>query len=410
MEKLKKIIEKSSLPGIPRIISNYHYLIQIIWFLSVIGFTSLSIYYLVINVISYLSYSFVTNIALISETLPQFPAISFCFSSQNQIPSLKNNMIQCSFDLSNCDYQDFELYSVNLSSVNYFETCLRFNTGKNYSNQPIEINNITRTNVYTGLYLSFIINDFIFDIFNYSTVFKLRVSIDNNTSYFNRLQVYNQNMGINIPAGFTQIQIEREFIQNLAQPYNNCVKQDSENISEFFQYFLKNHMTYTQNDCINVCIIKFIMNKCNCNLEIISLQICFNNIEISNCILEYYYGLLNKTYATPARCFSSCPSECNSINYKLKQNSFILTDQYSQINNYSNYYKDNYVNIAIYYPTKQYTLITQSPKMQLFDLVSSIGGILGLFIGFSFLTLIEFIDIIFKIIFCYITKKEIENI
>ena len=77
--------------------------------------------------------------------------------------------------------------------------------------------------------------------------------------------------------------------------------------------------------------------------------------------------------------------------------------------NYSNYYKDNYVNIAIYYPTKQYTLITQSPKMQLFDLVSSIG-VLGLFIGFSFLTLIEFIDIIFKIIFCYITKKEIENI
>ena len=307
-------------------------------------------------------------------------------------------MIQCSFDLANCSHKDFELYSVNLSSLNYFETCLRFNTGKNISNQPIEIKNITRTNVYTGLYLSFIINDFIFDNLMGPDAFKLRVSIDNYTSYFDRLKVYNQNMGFSIPAGITQIQIEREFIQNLALPYNNCVKQDTyDYISEFFQFFLQNNMTYTQNDCINACIRKYTMNKCKCNLEITSFLACFDNIQISNCLLKNYYALMNKTYSTPDSCFSSCPIECNSINYKIHQNSFILTDQFLQFGNYPNYYKDNYVDIAIYYPTKQYTLITQSPKMQLFDLVSSVGGIMGLFIGFSFLTLIEIIDIIFKI-------------
>lgn len=353
---------------------------------------------MIINVVSYLSYSFITNIALISETSPQFPAISLCFSSENQTHELKNNMISCSFDLVNCDFQDFELYSIYLSSVNYFEACLRFNTGKSYSNQPIEIKNITRTNAYTGLFLSFLINDFNIDNFNFKSLFKLRISIDNFTSYFDRLKVYNQNMGISIPAGITQIQIEREFIQNLALPYNNCVKQDtSDYISEFFQYFLKNNMTYTQNDCINVCTMKYIMNKCNCNLEIKSLQTCFDNIQMSNCLLEYYYGLLDKTYPPPDNCFSSCPVECNSINYKIQQNSFILTDKYLQFYNLSNDCKDNCVDIAIYYPTKQYTLITQSQKMQLFDLVSSVGGIMGLFIGFSFLTLIEIIDIIFKI-------------
>jgi len=398
MNKLKQTLEQSSLPGIPRILKNDHYLIKIIWFLSLIGLTGLSLYYLAINVISYLNYSFITNIALISETSPQFPAISFCFASRNQIPELKNNMIICLFDLVNCDYRDFELYSVDLSSINYFETCLRFNTGKNYSNQPIEIKNITRTNTYTGLFLSFLINDFIIDSFNFKTLFKLRVSIDNYTSYFNGLKAYNQNLGISIPAGITQIQIEREFIQNLAEPYNNCVKQETtEYISEFFQFFLQNNMTYTQNDCINVCIFKYVMNKCNCNLEITLFKKCFDNIQIANCLSEYYYGLIYKTYSTPDTCFSSCPIECNSINYKIQQNSFILTDQFLQFENYSNYYKDNYVNIAIYYPTKQYTLITQSPKMQLFDLVSSVGGIMGLFIGFSFLTLVELIDVIFKI-------------
>ena len=338
MNKLKKTIERSSLPGIPRILKNDHYLIKIIWFLSLIGLTGLSIYYLMINVISYLNYSLITNIALISETSPQFPAISFCFSSNNQTHELKNNMIKCSFDLENCGYQHFELYSVNLSSINYFETCLRFNTGKNISNQPIEIKNITRTNVYTGLYLSFIINDFIFDNLMGPDAFKLRVSIDNYTSYFDRLKVYNQNMGFSIPAGITQIQIEREFIQNLALPYNNCVKQDTyDYISEFFQFFQQNNMTYTQNDCINACIRKYTMNKCKCSsLEIKSFQTCFDNIQISNCLLEYYYGLLNKTYSTPDSCFSLCPIECNSINYKIQQNSFILTDKYLQFYNLSN--------------------------------------------------------------------------
>ena len=92
MNKLKKITKESSLPGIPRILKNDHYLIKIIWFLSLIGLTGFSIYYLVKNVISYLNYGFITNIALISETSPQFPAISFCFSARNLIPELKNNI------------------------------------------------------------------------------------------------------------------------------------------------------------------------------------------------------------------------------------------------------------------------------------------------------------------------------
>jgi hypothetical protein len=47
--------------------------------------------------------------------------------------------------------------------------------------------------------------------------------------------------------------------------------------------------------------------------------------------------------------------------------------------------------------------------MQLFDLISSVGGLISLFLGFSFLTLIEFIDAIFKISFFSFSNKILPN-
>ncbi len=94
-----------------------------------------------------------------------------------------------------------------------------------------------------------------------------------------------------------------------------------------------------------------------------------------------------------------CPIECDSISYKIEQNSFQIPNNYS-INNQLDINK--YVNILINYQNNQYTLISQSPKMQLFDLMSSVGGLISLFLGFSFLTLIEFIDVIFKICFHFL--------
>ena len=66
------------------------------------------------------------------------------------------------------------------------------------------------------------------------------------------------------------------------------------------------------------------------------------------------------------------------------------------------------MNILFNYQSNQYTRISQSPKMEVFDLISSVGGLISLFLGFSFLTLVEFIDVIFKIIFNFLNNDKIE--
>ena len=400
MKKLKEIFAHSSLPCISKIIKNDHFLIKLIWLISLIGFTFLSIHYVIINVTSFLSYSFVTNIAIISETTPQFPTISFCITSGIQLPTPQNSLFSCTFDTKQCTFKDFEISTVNLVNANYFETCLRFNSGKNYLNQPTEIKTISRTSIYTGLNVTFLLDDFIIDSFLITTIYKLRISIDNYTSLFNRLQVYDSKSGIDIPSGNTQIKIEREYYQKLAEPYNNCIKQDiSEYISYLFQYFKQINKTYRQKDCFDLCILEFINAKCNCTNEL--FQTCYNDAITAGCMHDLYLQFMNKKIQMPDYCFNLCPIECDSINYKIEQNSFQIPNNYpiDQLD------LNKYVNILINYQNNQYTLINQSPKMQLFDLISSVGGLISLFLGFSFLTLIEFIDVIFKFFFHFLKNK-----
>jgi hypothetical protein len=216
--------------------------------------------------------------------------------------------------------------------------------------------------------------------------------------------VYDSKLGIDIPLGNTQIKIDREYYQNLAEPYNNCIKQDtSEYISFLFQYFKKINKTYKQIDCFDLCINEIMMNTCNisASFKLDSFQDYFNDMNTALCLRGYYFQFMNKQIQLPHKCLSLCPIECDSINYKIEQNSFQIPNNYS-LNQLD---LNKYVNILINYQNNQYTLISQSPKMQLFDLISSVGGLISLFLGFSFLTLIEFIDVIFKICFHFFKNK-----
>jgi hypothetical protein len=52
------------------------------------------------------------------------------------------------------------------------------------------------------------------------------------------------------------------------------------------------------------------------------------------------------------------------------------------------------LSVCIYYNDFKYTVIRKNPKMNWTDLISSIGGIMGVFIGTSFMSFFEIIDVI----------------
>ena len=61
--------------------------------------------------------------------------------------------------------------------------------------------------------------------------------------------------------------------------------------------------------------------------------------------------------------------------------------------------KRNLVQISVYYADLGYSQFDEVASMTWIDLTSSIGGTLGLFLGMSFLSFMEFFDIFLQIIF-----------
>jgi hypothetical protein len=124
---------------------------------------------------------------------------------------------------------------------------------------------------------------------------------------------------------------------------------------------------------------------------------------------------------------SFCPLECNSVTYDLSLSSL----EYHSQNHYENTintqdnrdyfqrvynetlsleaYKSRTVSFVVFYPSLQYTLLTESPKTSVADLFSQIGGSLGMFVSFSIFTLFELCEIVILIIYNILFKNESNN-
>ena len=118
----------------------------------------------------------------------------------------------------------------------------------------------------------------------------------------------------------------------------------------------------------------------------------------------------------------TCPKECTTTEFQitLSQNSYPSKNEYdylkrnsklmSKFSNASlNDLKQSVYMVSIYFEDLKYTLISQQAKTNLMDLVSSIGGSLGLFLGASFLSLIDIIQILIQILFILIDKNRVLN-
>jgi len=123
-----------------------------------------------------------------------------------------------------------------------------------------------------------------------------------------------------------------------------------------------------------------------------------------------------------SKCTPLCPKECDSIDYNIEvMTSKYPTEEYAKVllndpkimKLYSDYNKsitindlrESMVQLSVYYMSFEYTEISQTVKISLIDSVSNFGGLLGLFIGASFLTFGEFIEIIVELLMILFDKK-----
>ena len=87
---------------------------------------------------------------------------------------------------------------------------------------------------------------------------------------------------------------------------------------------------------------------------------------------------------------TSCPLQCKYEEFDYSLSS--LTNPSS----------DTYLNLNIYYPSLEYTQITESPKTSPYDLLAQLGGALGMFVSLSVFTLVEILEITFLMVYHFL--------
>ena len=69
----------------------------------------------------------------------------------------------------------------------------------------------------------------------------------------------------------------------------------------------------------------------------------------------------------------------------------------------------NTVSFAAFYKSLKYTIIEQKQEVELSDLISNIGGVIGVFLGISFLSFVEVFELLFEIMTAYFENPKIRH-
>lgn len=305
--------------------------------------------------------------------------------------SLDEMLYYCQFNLINCDKEnDFVWY------YNYeFGNCFRFNSGvfKNGSKAPLKITSNGGSTI-VNLFLVFLLGT-PKNPYPTSVSTGLRVFIHNASFSPAIYEAVDAKTGT-----LTNIGVKRVFTQKSPQPYSDCMDMNSYE-SVYFKILTRHlNRTYRQIDCLELCLQRLILTKCGC-YEVRFLR--YDN-ETKPCLSEAELGCSNERVLNFANediksvCLSSCPFECDSydFDYVISTADFPAENYYNSVLKqskefYEKYFKnesmsyeklkDRAVALNIYYPQLKYTHISETEKISIIDLVASIGGSFGLFLG-----------------------------
>lgn len=387
--RLLNPIEMLSWPGVSILIRSKHLAAKLVWLVCILTSIGTGVFILKKNFESYLKYEVITNTNVIREEASQFPAISFCmlFNVSKLLPNASSILYSCFFETKNCSWNDFEIYNTNFGSQYNF-VCYRFNSGKNISNEITDIRNSTLVGLNFGLVVTFNLS-----VFGHSMLFtdsKMSIRVDNSSALFKVTDLNNKFSPL--PPGINSIKIEREFIQKRSTTNSKCVMPDTaDRISDLFQYFKKIKKTYRQEDCFDLCIQEKAKQRCNCTQEIGAFSNCLNKQSIiGQCLFSVFADYVLNKLKFLNECDSFCPRECSSIAYKTYQ-SYWGSSLLGRDNQ-----KERFDTVYVFYSELGYKMTRQNLKMNTSDLLSSIGGNLGFFIGLSIISVIEILQIFFE--------------
>jgi amiloride-sensitive sodium channel subunit alpha/amiloride-sensitive sodium channel subunit gamma len=323
-------------------------------------------------------------------------------------------LISCQYSSNPCSQDDFVwFYNV------YYGNCYMFNSGKNSTGGTVPLKSLNQAGKQNGLMLELYTgqNNKPPEFLNPST--GAHIFINNYTimpTLFDGLSA--------ATSKETNIAVSRTLKYRLPSPYSDCIDDvydESASDSFFFKSIVKSGIRYRFTDCIKLCFLRLLNKKCGCYdmnvLNIYNTRPCINYTDV---FCDYYAFVDFSKSDVQQTCGPDCPVECNSeiLTFStslLEYPSVAYGNFLRNLNEIKSKFPNNSVTfeelkqstlaINVYYDDLKYTVIEESPSMDLITLIAGMGGTLGLFIGVSFLSFVEIFEILLKILFIFIEEK-----
>jgi hypothetical protein len=311
--------------------------------------------------------------------------------------NLKDIVLFCQFNGQVCDEKDF----IWVFSY-WYGNCFQFNPNLNHKNG---------FNLAGANYGLMIIFKNLTNLNKYSWTNGLRVFIHNNSDFVTSAeQVF-------IETGkMTFLQLKKTFSYREPSPYSQC-----QNLKFFkskaFDSIKGQNSQYHQNDCLDLCMQNFIIDKCKCFSTFyyapinISFPPCFSPNE-AQCLRNYIQAEKTKVQYL---CSRECPLECDYVKYDMTLSTMGLAGKEFidnirlDLKEYANLSIDEFqrthLYLGVYYSSKEYTEIREVPKVTIVDLISLLGGVLGIFLGFSVFSLVEILEVLIRVVALIFGKR-----
>jgi acid-sensing ion channel 5 len=333
-------------------------------------------------------------------------------------------LLSCRYNGDKCSAVDFTWFQ----SYDY-GNCYTFNSGKNSNGSKLSIKTSSVSGPNYGLQMELFTGDSTRDEkFVWSS--GIYILIQNQS-----ITPLTESEGVHAATGFeTHFSVKTVFTKKLPSPYSSCLKYNtdpSSYSSDLYKAIFENlkHTTYRQKYCYRLCYQQNVIKDCSCADSSLPTPFSkYNDKEILACLNFTELECLAKTKTRfqnspiSSQCSTDCPLECSTVSYstevsvsayptyfysKWLQMQTNLVERFKNNKTTFEEIKSSVVKVNIFYNDMSYTTVTETESLSWDTLLGNIGGMLGLFLGMSLLSLVEILELIlelFRACFCFRNK------
>ncbi|XP_071965540.1 epithelial sodium channel subunit beta-like, partial [Antedon mediterranea] len=312
-------------------------------------------------------------------------------------------IIQCTFDKRSCNYTEFHKFQNK-----HYGNCYTFNHDVNTDFYPLR--KTSKSGAQYGLHLTlFLEQPEYVGILSPET--GVRISI-----HPSDIKPFPEDDGITAnPGTATSIGIRQTAISRLPEPYGNCTVDGSDS------QYRSSSFNYSTAACIKSCVQQELYGKCGCVTDIL--------IEADQCSVldqkqQICRQLVEQLYEEDElEC--NCPLSCTDTTYAISTSTSLWPSERYEEHLYSRLLttnlnaarmltnietsRKNLVRLRLYFEELNLEKLDQIPLYTIENLLGGVGGLLGLYIGVSAMTITEFIIFFWNLIAMTCKKSVCKN-